>query len=826
MTNLVLQIKHAIRYVQVVLLLSVVGLTKANPVEIGIARKVGLKFMNANRETPLQDVDDLQWVATYRTNHGDAAFHVFNLQKGFVIVAADDCAMPVLGYSNESQFDTEDVPVQLQNYLLDFVEQIQYGIENPLEIDETTARQWELVLATGHLIEQESRSIVAPMLTDTWHQACYYNDKCPEDSNGPCGHTLAGCVATSLAQIMHYWGYPISGMGSLSYKPPRYPQQTVDFGASTYDWANMPDSLTYSSTLEQINAVATLMWHCGVAVDMKYGTNVSLAYFTDVYEAIMKYFGYSNRLSLVFRQDYSDENWLMKMKSSLWDGCPVQYCSLEANGGGGHAFVCDGFDSNNFLHFNWGWGGTANGYYSINAMTPGGHVYTSENAAFVNIQPDCTPGSPNLISATVNPSNGGTVSGMGTFDCGKVCTLTATSNEGYILDYWTKEDEVVSCLATYNLFVTDTIEYVADFHHVDGIAIGEATYANSFLPTCDYQSLSEQIYTAEELGMGAGEIYSVAFFNAGSFGYRDFSIYLVNTTKTAFESPTDWINVTGSDLVFSGEVTIAGEDWTTIYFETPFQYDGLSNVALIVDDNKNSINYAMKCRTFSTNVCQALCIYGSGTNYNPYLPASYTGTMMSEKNQIIFDTSPLETFTKEINAYTENGGYYLLSAPFWEINPTEVEHMLDDEYDLYAYDQSQGLEWINYKARHFDLESGQGYLYANNEDVTLSFTGIPYNGNGVVTLHKTGNAETDGWNLVGNPFNDTTYIDREFYVMSEDGSEIMLAQRNYILPLEGVFVIANEDGETMTFCMTPQAMRKKQAITVKNKSLNFHNLRK
>lgn len=819
------QVKKSLRNVLLVLLMGWVGMAQANPVDMQTVREVAVKFMNANARTPLRGAEDLQLVTTYQTESGDAAFHVFNLLKGFVIVAADDCAMPVLGYSNERQFDTEDVPIQLQDYLLDFVEQIQYGIENPLETDETTARQWELVLATGCLTEQESRSFVAPMLTDTWNQTCNYNNKCPEDSNGPCGYTLTGCVATSLAQIMHYWGYPVSGMGSHSYKPPRYPQQTVDFGASTYDWANMPDSLTYSTTPEQINAVATLLWHCGVAVDMKYGTNVSSAYFTDVYEAIMKYFGYSNRMSLVFRQDYSDENWLMKMKNSLWDGCPIQYCSLEANGGGGHAFVCDGFDSNDFLHFNWGWGGTANGYYSINALTPGGHVFTSENAAYINMQPDCTPGSPNLISATASPSNGGTVSGTGTFDCGEVCTLTATSNEGYILDYWTKEDEVVSCLATCDLFVTDTIEYVANFHHVEGIAIGEATYANSFLPTCDYQSLSEQIYTAEELGMGAGEIHSVAFFNAGSSGYRDFSIYLVNTTKTAFESPTDWISVTGSDLVFSGEVTIAGKDWTTIYFETPFQYDGLSNVALIVDDNKNSNNDAMKCRTFSTDECQALCIYGSGTNYNPNYPVSYTGTMMSEKNQIIFGTSPLETFTKEINAYTANGGYYLIAVPFEEINPEAVDDMLANVYDLYQYDQAE-REWLNYNTEAFNLEAGKGYLYANSDTLLLNFSGVPYNGDGCVILHKTGDGEAAGWNLVGNPFNEIAYIDREFYVMSEDGSEIVLAQRNYILPMEGVFVIANEDGETITFSTTPPTKNKKQTITIKNKSLNLHGLRK
>ena len=98
-----------------------------------------------------------------------------------------------------------------------------------------------------------------------------------------------------------------------------------------------------------------------------------------------------------------------------------------------------------------------------------------------------------------------------------------------------------------------------------------------------------------------------------------------------------------------------------------------------------------------------------------------------------------------------------------------------------------------------NLEAGKGYLYANSDTLMLNFTGTPYNGDGSVVLHRTGEGETAGWNLVGNPFNERAYIDREFYVMSEDGSRIELAQRNYILPMEGIFVIANEEGEVLVF---------------------------
>ena len=360
---------------------------EAAPVDMSTARKVGFTFMNADSKVPLRSIDDLQLVTTYNIKRGDTAFYIFNTQKGFVIVSADDCAVPILGYSNEVRFDVNDIPIQLQDYLQGFVEQIENGIENHLEADETTACQWELVRTFGYLIEQRSVAMVEPMLTDSWHQTCYYNNCCPVDSNGPCGHVYAGCSATSLSQILRYWGYPIMGTGSNTYTPPGYPEQTVNFGATTYDWANMPDKLTSTSSTTQIDAVATLMWHCGVAVNMVYGAQGSGANEMNIIPALVNYFGYSDELSMVFKENYSDEEWLTLMKNCLDLGRPVLYCGWDASSGG-HGFVCDGYDANNLLHFNWGWGGSNNGYYSITAMNPGNYAFTYNNLAIINIQPD------------------------------------------------------------------------------------------------------------------------------------------------------------------------------------------------------------------------------------------------------------------------------------------------------------------------------------------------------------------------------------------------------------------------------------------------------
>ena len=163
----------------------------------------------------------------------------------------------------------------------------------------------------------------------------------------------------------------------------------------------------------------------------------------------------------------------------------------------------------------------------------------------------------------------------------------------------------------------------------------------------------------------------------------------------------------------------------------------------------------------------------------------------------------MQTFTLEIEGYAEDsiGHYYLIASPIGEVDPENVTNMLSNSYDLYYFDQSPELEWINYYGDdgNYNLVSGKGYLYANSEDVTLTFTGFPYSGDGEVTLTYDANAHFAGWNLVGNPFAQEASPDRDFYVMNTEGNEIQAAERNYVVPMEGIFVVAEEDGETMTF---------------------------
>ena len=240
------------------------------------------------------------------------------------------------------------------------------------------------------------------------------------------------------------------------------------------------------------------------------------------------------------------------------------------------------------------------------------------------------------ITATANPDNAGTITGAGTYHEGSTCTLVAVPGSAFSFINWTRDGEEVSTDAIYSFFVTEDADFVANFGPFEGVVIGDGTDTDSELPSYNYYKygLSQQIYTSEEIGM-SGDITSVAFYNGGAEKTRTYDIYMVNTTKSSFTSTTDWITVTADDMVFSGEVTMAVDTWTTIYLTTPFEYDESYNLAIIVDDNTGSYTNSphMACRVFGTNDNQAIYVRSDGTNYDPTAPTA-TGSLKQVKNQV------------------------------------------------------------------------------------------------------------------------------------------------------------------------------------------------
>lgn len=336
----------------------------ASPVDVDQARQLGIKYVQSHSA---KQVAELNLVYTEMTESGNPAVYIFNFDNGFVLVSADDVARPILAFSDEQSVDPNLMPDGFAYYLRFYARQIAFAQQNNFEPDMEVTSEWTHVAKDG--FENDNRSTrgdVAPLLTTNWNQDYPYNAYCPTGHGGPGGHAYAGCVATAMSMVMKYWNWPIQGNGEHSYTPDGYPMQTVNFGATTYDWANMPNSCNSSN----YQAVATLMYHCGVSVDMMYGGGSSGAYSTDVPPAIANYFRYTDKAERKDRDLYSKYDWEEMLIASLREGFPLYYSGSDESGG--HAFVCCGYsESDRKFYFNWGWSGSLNNYYAIDALNTG-----------------------------------------------------------------------------------------------------------------------------------------------------------------------------------------------------------------------------------------------------------------------------------------------------------------------------------------------------------------------------------------------------------------------------------------------------------------------
>ena len=404
----------------------------AAPVDLSQARELALTFWNqsgcATRSGNASA--DFQEVASQA---GFQNLYIFvNVGgTGFVVMSADDVAHPVLAYSETGRFDVATLPSNIAGWLGGYDRTIGEAVARQAAASEEVAAEWA-ALANGFVPAPKSTTAVNPLLSTAWDQGNPYNAQCPGSS---FNRAPTGCVATAIAQVMKYWSYPSKGMGSHSYTCSYYPNQTLsaNFGATTYNWSSMPNSV-YSSN----NAVATLMFHCGVATEMEYTPDGSgaqmLAYYNyaDDYSAetaLKKYFGYSCHLHGERKVAYTDDEWIAMLKADLDAGRPIPYSGFDTDNSG-HAFVCDGYNNNNQFHFNWGWSGSYDGYFSINALTPGSGGWGGGNGNYSYGQCALFGVEPPQLRATTHSS-----------------TNMTASNGGYIVEHGTAMNLTVSIKA-------------------------------------------------------------------------------------------------------------------------------------------------------------------------------------------------------------------------------------------------------------------------------------------------------------------------------------------------------------------------------------------
>jgi len=358
-------------------------LTFAKQVEESTARKISGNFFASRvdrNQFTTRPVPVLVYMASQKqAEKSDArpAFYIFSFAapKGFVIVAADDAVSPILAYSLESSFNAKDIPVNLAWWLEGYQMQITDAAAKGLKAAPAIKTEWDVLLSDVSNTSLKSADADDFLVKLYWNQNPHYNDLCPI-VNSKKERSPTGCVATAMAMIMKYHNYPLKGTGTHSYMS-KYGLLTVDFGNTTYQWNNMPNSLETDSTSAEISAVATLMYHCGVSFDIHYDSSETSGRAaarnnnpndTCAENALKKYFGYDPNLHSVDRSDYTYENWIKILKDEIDAKRPVFYSGSKytKKDTSGHSFICDGYNSSNLFHFNWGWGmNRGNGFFKI-----------------------------------------------------------------------------------------------------------------------------------------------------------------------------------------------------------------------------------------------------------------------------------------------------------------------------------------------------------------------------------------------------------------------------------------------------------------------------
>jgi len=337
----------------------------------------------------------------------DTVYYMLNLfPEGWVIVSADRRSVPVLGSSSVGRIDFDNLPPAFETFMLGYKDEIKLSrtLLPPASFDAPDQAAWQTLLSNEYIrstqVSDRGLTSVGPLLGPDgsgirWSQSPRYNNHCPTltQSTGctPCtGNAVTGCVATAMGQAMRYFNHPATGQGSHTYQEPTTGVNIfANFGTTNYSWTNMPNILTAQSTNAQINAVAQLLFHCGVSVNMDYGQE-SGANTQDAAPALRNHFRYATETTYQTRGTNSS-TWASTLTTQLNNNTPVIYRGSGTNGG--HAWVCDGWrDVSNPVvrefHMNWGWEGTSNGWFNVTTNT-GSPLsnFTQSQGAVINISP-------------------------------------------------------------------------------------------------------------------------------------------------------------------------------------------------------------------------------------------------------------------------------------------------------------------------------------------------------------------------------------------------------------------------------------------------------
>ena len=606
----------------------------------------------------------------YQIDNTTPAVFVFNsTDEGFVLVSAEDDARAVLGYSDEGTFDANNIPENMQFWLQMYADELAKAKGERLEVKGKVNRRE--VKGERQEAEGESYPTITPILGETiWGQGKPFNNKCPQ-INGE--RTVTGCVATAMSQIMYAHKYPTKGTDSHSYTTEtKGLTVSANFGNTTYDWANMIPNYSGSYTTTQANAVATLMFHAGVAADMDYTVDGSGAVSSIALAAMTKYFGYNKSINILPKDFMKEESLLQAITTDLQAGRPVYISGATVNREG-HAFVCDGMKSDGYLHINWGWNGMANGYFAISALAPEvqGTGGSASNLAF-------TEGV--YIYSNIKPSTGGEAMPLVTVD-----KLTRTSSDaiskrtavGFSLENFTSTG-FATAAGTLTYFIYNNAGEV-----VSTVGIGTFELAPGFLYTTPI-TLSQ--YLPSSLAQGDYEL-EIRYIDNNS---KDHPIlvkglgevrvpFTVTSSQFVFsetpEAEKEMRPFTNADFsLISGSKTWAVDLYSSQFWSsTPSENDVLIRCNLHSGSNTGVAGtYTLEAGTIDAGVMYAEGYYDACYQYTPtalhltILPAG------GEKMTI--------QYYMEVNGEVKQGSY--TTTPDWYTTTDGTSYQYNTNYNF------------------------------------------------------------------------------------------------------------------------------------------------
>ena len=417
----------------------------AKNVDVITAEKIA-KFVltGTDAQTRTNEIDvSLIWTGEdmcTRTNDSPA-YYVFNKVggNGFVIVSGDDIIKPILAYSYVNSFHVENMPDNLRAWMAYYREQINWAREENIVSDEETIWAWERLRDE---IDSAKNSEEVLIETALWDQTAPYNLLCPT-INGTQAPT--GCVATALAIVMKYNRWPDQGSGmTFQYTTKQYKQTLSATYNIVYDWDNMLNKYEKGNySTEQAEAVSQLMYHCGVFSEMDYTPRSSGALTLTAMGGMVRYMKYDKSMTLQSREWYTEAEWNSLLKKELDAGRLIIYGGSN-NKEEGHQFVLDGYKQNDY-HVNWGWGGTANGYYSLSALDPdsqgvggntgGGFTVGQDAVIGVKKSEEGSGYCDNLAFMSGSTESGEMFSGLTTTETNFIPRVRFTVKAGFYINY-------------------------------------------------------------------------------------------------------------------------------------------------------------------------------------------------------------------------------------------------------------------------------------------------------------------------------------------------------------------------------------------------------